>query len=167
MNLSDSTSISTDAVNIFSSYLGENSLHARILDPEKSLQNDLIKQIYAEVLYRWNLLNQRAMVLKNIGAHTQHSSLFDHDSSPRQSPADRLPNLINQCHKCRSSCRSVICSKCRYYSFFCSICQLPVKGTGSICTKCLHGGHVTHYDSWFRSYNFCPTGCGCRCLQID
>lgn len=134
-----------------------------ILSPERSLQNDLIMHIYAEMLYRLNLLNQRAMVLKDIGANSAYSELFGY----RQEPGNEsLSNLINQCYdgSCRKPCRSAQCPSCKKFSLYCSICRLPVRGCCSICLKCLHGGHVSHFDAWFEAFDFCPTGCGCKCL---
>jgi len=137
-----------------------------ILSPDRSLQNDLIMHIYAELLYRLNLLNQRAMVLKNIGSNSAYSEIFgDKQTSISDAPQDRIPNLSIQCFNsaCRKQCRSVQCSDCKKYSFNCSICRLPVKGSCSICMNCLHGGHVNHFSVWFETHDFCPTGCGCKC----
>lgn len=157
----------------------ENGLHLQtgderfprlnILSPERSLQNDLIMHIYAELLYRLNLLNQRAMVLKNIGSNSAYSEIFGDKQTLNDIPEERLPNLTIQCYNvnCRKKCHSVQCPSCKKYSLYCSICRLPVKGSCSICLKCLHGGHVNHFHTWFNSYDFCPTGCGCRCLSLD
>lgn len=142
-----------------------------ILNPERSLQNDLIMHIYAEFLYRLNLLNQRAMVLKNIGSNSSYSEIFGDKRTQNDIPEERLSNLTVQCHNsdCGNKCHSVQCTSCKKYSLYCSICRLPVKGSCSICLKCLHGGHVNHFNTWFNSYDFCPTGCGCKCLssQVD
>lgn len=140
-----------------------------ILSPERSLQNDLIMHVYAELLYRLNLLNQRAMVLKNIGSNSAYFEIFGDKQTLNDVPEQRLPDLTIQCNNldCRTRCRSVQCQACRKYSFYCSICRLPVKGSCSICMKCLHGGHVSHFDVWFNNNDFCPTGCGCKCLVSD
>lgn len=140
-----------------------------ILSPERSLQNDLIMHVYAELLYRLNLLNQRAMVLKNIGSNSAYFEIFGDKQTLNDVPERRLPDLTIQCHNldCRTRCRSVQCQACKKYSFYCSICRLPVKGSCSICMKCLHGGHVSHFDVWFNNNDFCPTGCGCKCLVSD
>lgn len=142
-----------------------------ILSPDRSLHNDLIMHVYAELLYKLNLLNQRAMVLKNIGSSSTYNELFtsnQYKSMSKDTPRDSvLPNLTNLCYNpsCGSQCRSVQCTSCKKYSLYCSICRLPVKGSCSICMKCLHGGHVNHFDVWFNSYDYCPTGCGCECLK--
>ena len=137
-----------------------------ILSPERSLQNDLIMHIYAELLYRLNLLNQRAMVLKNIGTNSAYSEIFGDKQTLNDIQEERLPNITIQCQNvnCLNKCNSVQCPNCKKYSLYCSICRLPVKGSCSICLKCLHGGHVNHFNTWFNSYEFCPTGCGCKCL---
>ena len=137
-----------------------------ILSPEKGLQNDLIMHIYAELLYRLNLLNQRAMVLKNIGSDSAYSGLFGDKQTSNDEPEERLPNLTVQCYNvnCHNNCHSVQCPSCKKFSLYCSICRLPVKGSSSVCIKCLHGGHINHFSTWFESYDFCPAGCGCKCL---
>lgn len=137
-----------------------------ILSPERSLQNDLIMHIYAEVLYRLNLLNQRAMVLKNVGSNSLYNDIFGNRQTSNEVLEERLSNLTIQCYNgsCRNKCRSAQCPSCKKYSLYCSICRLPVKGSCSICLKCLHSGHVNHFNTWFNSYDFCPTGCGCKCL---
>lgn len=140
-----------------------------ILSSERSLQNDLIMHVYAELLYRLNLLNQRAMVLKNIGSNSAYSEIFGDRQTLNDIPERRLPDLTIQCNNldCRTRCRSVQCQACKKYSFYCCICRLPVKGSCSICMKCLHGGHVNHFNVWFNNNDFCPTGCGCKCLVSD
>lgn len=141
-----------------------------ILNPDRSLQNDLILHIYAELLYRLNLLNQRAMVLKNIGSNSAYSEIFgDKQILAKDVAQERLPNLAIQCSNLacgNQRCHSVQCADCKKYSFYCSVCRLPVKGSCSICLKCLHGGHVNHFSVWFESHDFCPTGCGCNCLTV-
>lgn len=141
-----------------------------ILSPERSLQNDLIMHIYAEVLYRLNLLNQRAMVLKNVGANSAYLEMFGNKrTATNDQVVDRLPDFTVQCsnQSCRSKCRTAQCHNCKKYSLYCSICRCPVRGSSSFCMKCLHGGHVNHYSTWFDDYDFCPTGCGCKCLSTE
>lgn len=140
-----------------------------ILSPERALQNDLIMHIYAEFLYRLNLLNQRAMVLKNVGSNSAYSEIFKTRHSSIEPPEERLPNLSLQCcnKNCRTKCRSAQCPNCKRFTLYCSICRLPARGSSSICMKCFHGGHVNHFNTWFNEYDFCPAGCGCKCLSAD
>lgn len=148
---------------------GDRYSRLNILSPGRSLQNDLIMHIYAELLYRLNLLNQRAMLLKNIGSDPAYSELFGDKQTLNDIQEERLTNLTIQCYNrdCRNKCRSVQCPNCKKYSLYCSICRLPVRGSCSICSKCLHGGHVSHFDAWFQTNDFCPTGCGCKCLATE
>lgn len=141
-----------------------------ILSPERSLQNDLIMHIYAEVLYRLNLLNQRAMVLKNVGSNSAYLEMFGNkQAAAHDIVGERLPDFTIQCsnQSCRTKCRTAQCHNCKKYSLYCSICRCPVRGSSSFCMKCSHGGHVNHYNTWFDDYDFCPTGCGCKCLSTE
>lgn len=157
-------------LNPSSSTIEERFPKLNILSPERSLQNDLIMHIYAEVLYRLNLLNQRAMVLKNVGSNSAYLEMFGNKQAAAHDVAEeRLPDFTIQCSNqtCRSKCRTAQCHNCKKYSLYCSICRCPVRGSSSFCTKCSHGGHVNHYNTWFNDYDFCPTGCGCKCLSSE
>lgn len=50
-----------------------------MLDPKKTFQYDQFKKVYAEILYRWNLYEQRAQVLKyvNCGLSDRHEGIGD------------------------------------------------------------------------------------------
>lgn len=138
-------------------------LRFNILGEKNSLHNDFIMHVYADMLYRLNLLNQRALVLKNIGSHSSYKEIFGETKAWQ----DKLSNVRVVCQKdnCSNECNSVKCLKCKDYCLYCSICRLPVKGTVSACVKCLHGGHINHYNSWFEDNDLCPTGCGCKCVS--
>ncbi|OAF67056.1 WD repeat-containing protein 24 [Intoshia linei] len=41
----------------------------------------------------------------------------------------------------------------------CSVCQIPVKTLYTWCLGCSHGGHIQHMKSWFKEFDFCPSGC--------
>lgn len=88
------------------------------------------------------------------------------------------------CRWCLKPCPGSHCDSCRKYAFYCSVCQLPVRGTrrdvrrafiaysytkglSSFCMYCGHGGHTVHLQSWFKSSPLCASGCGCRCLEMD
>lgn len=46
-------------------------------------------------------------------------------------------------------------------ALFCISNRLLVK------TECGHGGHAEHVKEWFETNRDCPTGCGCRCGDLD
>lgn len=31
---------------------------------------------------------------------------------------------------------------------------------------CGHGGHTKHIEEWFSDMDVCPSGCGCKCLEV-
>ena len=57
---------------MFEKNLNASMIIFRMLDPDLNQQHEQIKKAYADVLYKWNLLNKRTEVLKhtdNTGAH--------------------------------------------------------------------------------------------------
>ena len=73
-----------------------------------------------------------------------------------------------------NSCNDDICPKCKQFYTKCSVCSFPIKLNKNLgnhciisCTKCSHGGHFEHYQSWFSEFNECPNSkCNCRCQEI-
>ena len=88
----------------------------------------------------------------------------------------------------------ILCPKCSHNLPACSLCHLPIitfkrnqikaqnnniisneKETQEnndnkfvFCTKCLHGGHLEHYEEWFSEFNICPVSkCECLCDSND
>lgn len=47
------------------------------------------------------------------------------------------------------------------------ICATAVRGTSLFCLNCGHGGHPKHIEQWFVDHPECPTGCGCRCVEVS
>eukprot|EP00002_Diphylleia_rotans_P027724 TRINITY_DN5567_c0_g4_i1.p1 TRINITY_DN5567_c0_g4~~TRINITY_DN5567_c0_g4_i1.p1 ORF type:complete len:938 (+),score=153.42 TRINITY_DN5567_c0_g4_i1:31-2844(+) len=71
------------------------------------------------------------------------------------------------CERCQRPSRAPSCVYCRRYAFSCSICHNPVQGLSHFCLVCGHGGHAEHIATWFQSHKHCPSGCGCRCLELS
>ena len=44
--------------------------------------------------------------------------------------------------------------------------HLIVPGASNFCVACGHGGHTYHLMTWFETMEVCPSGCGCRCLEV-
>ncbi|GAB0090407.1 GATOR complex protein Wdr59 [Sergentomyia squamirostris] len=128
--------------NVNKSLLGDSQRHF----------HDSLKNAYAEMLYRWDLLVQRAKVLKYL-------------SVPPDSP--RGVDFVTECNWCNRNSPSVIpfCSNCHRPLLHCALCRLPVRGAANACLQCGHGGHTLHMMEWFSRYEVCAAGCGCRCLQ--
>lgn len=124
----------------------------QLLDPSRTRQFDQFLLSYAEILFRWKLLDQRAQVLQRLSSPDCLNKHMLH-----------FTDLIVYCYVCHKRSLSVVCDKCKRYKFQCSICHLMVKGSSSFCLSCGHGGHVTHMMDWFQSETLCPTGCGCEC----
>lgn len=51
-------------------------------------------------------------------------------------------------------------------SFFLFSFHFIILGASNFCVACGHGGHTYHLMSWFESMDVCPSGCGCRCLEV-
>ena len=57
------------------------------------------------------------------------------------------------------SCVSQVFISCCFLFYF-----LP--GASNFCVACGHGGHTYHLMTWFETMDVCPSGCGCRCLEV-
>ncbi|XP_064109402.1 GATOR2 complex protein WDR59-like isoform X6 [Macrobrachium nipponense] len=124
--------------------------HNSLLDAGRSHQYNEMRRAYADILYRWGLLEQRAMVLKYLQTSpTVHKGV----------------EFQTDCVHCGQSAKGPQCLYCRRFSFTCSICHIALKGTSNFCVVCGHGGHTYHLLDWFRDHNECPTGCGCDCIK--
>ena len=55
------------------------------------------------------------------------------------------------------------CPDCQDWAQRCVVCETAVRGTVSVCSKCGHGGHFQHMQSWFAKSKVCASGCGCLC----
>lgn len=123
----------------------------RFVDVSKlRLHDHYIKQ-YADVLYRWNLLGKRAEVVKFLSEPQQpHSGV----------------EFSTRCHSCSQKLRGAQCWSCKAVGLQCVICHVAVRGASNFCVACGHGGHTYHLMTWFESMDVCPSGCGCRCLEV-
>ncbi|KAG1704370.1 GATOR complex protein WDR59 [Nymphon striatum] len=132
--------------------LDKEQLHqnSQLLDPKLNWQYDQFKQIYARLLYRWNLLIPRAQVLKYVSIPPQKHKGIE---------------FLNDCHYCGRDGRGAHCIYCKNYSLQCVICHVAVKGASSFCLYCGHGGHTLHLMEWYKTNDKCPTGCGCSCMK--
>ncbi|KAK6094906.1 hypothetical protein MT418_005170 [Batrachochytrium dendrobatidis] len=117
---------------------------------------------YAELLYSWGLLHQRAELLKFRSFFVSRDHISEHS----------VGNVIHVCQVCETELRyhklGQYCLKCHTVvpGFRCSICRLPCKTLAQVCLECNHGGHVGHIQAWFSENTECPTGCGCQCLKL-
>ncbi|CRK93507.1 CLUMA_CG007043, isoform A [Clunio marinus] len=111
---------------------------------------DTLKKSYADILYCFGLLPQRAQVLKYL-------------SVPPSTFCSGV-EYVTECQTCRKTTRGPSCLHCKKYLLYCSLCQLPVRGAANACLSCGHGGHTAHLIDWFNKYDVCPT-CGCRCIE--
>ncbi|OAX43953.1 hypothetical protein K503DRAFT_730449 [Rhizopogon vinicolor AM-OR11-026] len=109
---------------------------------------------YAEMLFRWQLLNKRLELLKSAKITTFHANNRD--------------AVFDVQHACGKGNRTLdphtgSCQHCglRTLKPRCSLCRLPVKGLSRTCGNCLH---VTHLRCWQGAgSDLCGSGCGCRC----
>jgi len=121
----------------------------RLLDPKFNYLCDNYRRCYADILYRWGLLEARCLVLKYLTVpHEPHRGV----------------EFVSECNPCRQTVRGPQCMSCKRLCMHCSICRIVVKGSASFCLVCGHGGHSVHMARWFAEENVCPTGCGCNCL---
>ncbi len=133
------------------------------------------RQIYCEILLRWNCKMERVEIQK----YQSRSHQFNvRKPMVQQQQQQQLNKALNdggsesfeisiRCSKCYLSYpgRPHNCANCAYVRFRCSICHTGVQGQILACSKCHHGGHPQHIHQWFKdARNMCPTGCGCKCI---
>uniref|UniRef100_A0A915J298 WD repeat-containing protein 59 n=1 Tax=Romanomermis culicivorax TaxID=13658 RepID=A0A915J298_ROMCU len=128
----------------------EDSVIISPLDPTCTNKYEGIRLAYADLLHRWNFLNQRAQIMQYSRVSIERHDGVEYRMLCRTCNTECLSS--SYCHSCRSS-----------VGFSCVICKIAVKGLASICALCLHGGHTKHMLSWFQEHNKCPSGCGCTC----
>ncbi|KAI8150329.1 hypothetical protein BJV82DRAFT_652492 [Fennellomyces sp. T-0311] len=126
-----------------------------LLDPRDIAKLDVLRLNYADMLYRWGLLEKRAEVLKFL--------------SRPPFPTTERTLVIIRCYICGSEINNRdqrLCYTCRKLrnQIRCSVCHVLVKGLLNFCSECGHGGHAHHIKDWFSEHKACPTGCGCICL---
>ncbi|XP_022214670.2 GATOR complex protein Wdr59 [Drosophila obscura] len=110
---------------------------------------DQFKRAYAEILFGWQLLSKRALILK----HTQNTP-----------PPIQGVEFVTECGTCSMPKRTSKCAYCMRPALYCVLCRLPVRGAANACLACGHGGHMDHMMQWFEKHTVCAT-CGCSCLE--
>ena len=118
-------------------------------DSDSSLYSSALAA-YSDALYNWNLLEQRAIVVKH-GAST--------------GVEDEMSCVSSTCTTCEERIDNFSCKKCRKPGLECVICRLPVSGLGLVCPSCGHGGHLHHVVGWWGDHSSCPASCGCNCKK--
>jgi len=118
-------------------------------DADSSLYSSALAA-YSDALYNWNLLEQRAIVVKH-GAAT--------------GVEDEMSCVSSTCAICEERIDTFNCKKCRKPGLECVICRLPVSGLGLVCPSCGHGGHLQHMWGWWGDHSTCPASCGCNCKK--
>lgn len=108
-----------------------NDVSRSVLGDTHRVFYDNLKKAYADLLYCYNLLPQRAHMLKFL-------------SFP-PAPYGNGVEFITECQNCRRTTRGAACMHCRKYLLSCSICQLPVRGASNACLACGHGGHTVRH----------------------
>ncbi|ODN00881.1 WD repeat-containing protein 59 [Orchesella cincta] len=125
-----------------------------ILNPGLNSLYDCYKKSYAEILYRWGLLQQRAEVLKTLTLITENHMII-------RAGVD----FSIECRHCHQVVKGPFCQQCKRVASICAICHLPARGLSTFCSACGHGGHSAHMLSWFKNKTMCATGCGCHCIE--
>ncbi|KAI8979684.1 hypothetical protein BDF20DRAFT_871014 [Mycotypha africana] len=137
-----------------------------LMDPGGMAQRDVLCLRYAEMLYCWHLLEQRAEVLR----------FLNYQPFPLEEKEVRSTHIQVSCYSCGTELSSTTgnvdnerycCLQCRKVRKWirCSFCHILVKGLVNFCIHCGHGGHSEHMEQWFVTNRqvYCMTGCGCKC----
>ncbi|KAL0274103.1 UNVERIFIED_CONTAM: hypothetical protein PYX00_006613 [Menopon gallinae] len=123
---------------------------SKVLDDKNAIMYEELKKKYADILHRWNLLENRVQVTKLLSTAADCSRVMEFSSE------------CNQCKKRIAG--TAYCPSCKRILLRCALCRILVRGSSNFCLVCGHGGHAKHMLEWFKSELICPTGCGCKCL---
>lgn len=104
-----------------------------ILGESQKYLYDNFKRAYAEMLYRWGLIDHRAKLLK-------YSPNYD---------TFRGVEIVTECLACAKETQASVCRDCHKPLLRCTLCRLPVRGAANGCLLCGHGGHTEHLRLWF------------------
>lgn len=130
------------------------------------------REIYAEMLYNWQLPVGRIKLLKfnypelektELTAKDIHKCSIGFKKRSQQHPHQNLLNPITTIYsKFPNSWNT---SK-RQLLKYCNLCQLAVTKNFTLCTVCEHIMHTACAREWWTTDNSeCASGCGCRCLE--
>lgn len=106
------------------------------------------------------------------------NGLFQHKAAIcRIAPLDKIKKMLPStsgnvrynigCGRCKKildkTSNGVFCRSCKRF-VRCDVCRYPVEKLMKICRLCGHGGHIKHYNEWFRSRDQCMVAaCDCKC----
>lgn len=103
---------------------GRQEHHWQLLPPDSSSKYDLYIRRYADLLYGWGLLTQRAELLQHLTSA----------ASPDGGFLDEL-YFDMECPRCTGSTHLGHCRSCNDFSFRCSICDNAVRGQFTFCDR--------------------------------
>ena len=106
------------------------------------------------------------------------NGLFQHKAAIcRIAPLEKIKKMLPStsgnvrynigCGRCKKildkTSNGVFCRSCKRF-VRCDVCRFPVEKLMKICRLCGHGGHIKHYNEWFRSRDQCMVAaCDCKC----
>ncbi|CAX39648.1 WD repeat protein, putative [Candida dubliniensis CD36] len=130
------------------------------------------REIYAEMLYNWQLPVGRIKLLKfNYPEQdrTGSTSTDIHKCSigfKKRSQQHPHQNLLNPITTIYSKLPNSWNTSKRQVLKYCNLCQLAVTKNFTLCTVCEHIMHTACAREWWTTDNHeCASGCGCRCLE--
>ena len=130
------------------------------------------REIYAEMLYNWQLPVGRIKLLKfNYPEQdrTGSTSADIHKCSigfKKRSQQHPHQNLLNPITTIYSKLPNSWNTSKRQVLKYCNLCQLAVTKNFTLCTVCEHIMHTACAREWWTTDNHeCASGCGCRCLE--
>ncbi|XP_059167958.1 GATOR complex protein WDR59-like isoform X10 [Physella acuta] len=86
--------------------------NSKMLAPELRQHYEHIKKTYANILFKWGLLNERALILK-------HTNSIDAEQKVIEFPVS--------CWNCHEDVKGAQCTHCSYTALRCAVCNLGVR----------------------------------------
>lgn len=132
------------------------SANHSLLDPEDETKYRNYRYQYAELLYHWGLPIHRVKLLK-----------FSINKNTKPELVDKLESYNNMNGMYKGVCASWFVDTSGYsVSQHCNYCGLKTKRRIFICGNCQHILHANCASEWWNMDDECPSGCGCKCLDV-
>ncbi|SCV00193.1 LAME_0G08152g1_1 [Lachancea meyersii CBS 8951] len=131
-----------------------------LLDPADEPKYRSYRYQYAELLFYWGLLINRAELLQFNNTNEHFPPELWHHSSSCELDTCGETNYTGVSYKTLENDSDFLTTR------ICNFCELQVSGRGFVCGNCQHIMHAHCAKLWWEQSDECSSGCGCRCIEM-